>query len=134
MAEISKHLDHMKEVDLSRFQSNNKHMIGNVLCWSPPTDVFKTENQLIIKIEIAGMKQSEIDINFEDDYLIIRGCRTESKGQRAYHQMEIRYGEFTSEIVLPKGLSVDKALAEYEDGFLVISIPIISATTIHIKG
>mgnify|MGYP001461185282 CR=1 FL=1 len=134
MAEFTKSSDPLKEPDLIRFQSSSWQVNGKTFSWSPPTDVFKTISNLIIKIEIAGMKQSDIDVNFEDNYLIVSGNRTESREKRAYHQMEIRYGEFTTMIALPKGLLLDSAEAEYEDGFLVISIPFSQATTIQIKG
>ena len=134
MVEFTKSSDPLKEPDLIRFQSSSWQVNGKTFSWSPPTDVFKTTSKLIIKIEIAGMKQSDIDVNFEDNYLIVSGNRTESREKRAYHQMEIRYGEFTTTIALPKGLLLVSAEAEYEDGFLVISIPFSQATTIQIKG
>mgnify|MGYP001344711949 FL=1 len=134
MAEFTKSSDPLKGPDLIRFQSSSWQVNGKTFSWSPPTDVFKTISNLIIKIEIAGMKQSDIDVNFEDNYLIVSGNRTESREKRAYQQMEIRYGEFTTMIALPKGILLDSAEAEYEDGFLVISIPFSQATTIQIKG
>jgi HSP20 family protein len=80
------------------------------------------------------MKQSDFDVNFEENSLIISGTRSESREKRAYHQMEIRFGQFRTIISLPEGLSLDSAEAEYEDGFLTVSIPYIKATTIKIKG
>jgi HSP20 family protein len=134
MAELNKPSDPLKEPSLLGYQSNGWQVNGKTYSWSPPTDVFKTTARYIIKIEIAGMKQSDIDVNFEENSLIISGTRSESREKRAYHQMEIRFGQFRTIISLPEGLSLDSAEAEYEDGFLTVSIPYIKATTIKIKG
>lgn len=134
MAEFRKLSKPFKEPDFVRFQSNSWQVNGKTFSWSPPTDVFITTSKLIIKIEIAGMKQSDIDISFDNDHLVVSGIRKESREKRAFQQMEIRYGEFTTSVALPKGLSLDTAEAEYEDGFLQISIPFGKATTIQIKG
>jgi HSP20 family molecular chaperone IbpA len=48
--------------------------------------------------------------------------------------MEIRFGDFNATIELPKGLALENSEADYEDGFLTISIPYTKATTIQIKG
>jgi HSP20 family molecular chaperone IbpA len=48
--------------------------------------------------------------------------------------MEIRFGEFNATVELPKGLSLENAVADYDDGFLTIIIPHSKATTIQVKG
>jgi len=126
--------DHLKTSAFVRFQTSGWQVNGKTFSWTPPTDVFETATKLIIKIEIAGMKHSDIDINFEDNYLIVSGLRSESSERRAYHQMEVRFGEFQTMVALPKGLNLESAEAEYEDGFLLISIPFSNATNIRIEG
>ena len=101
--------------------------------WNPPTDVFETEKALVIRMEIAGMDKSDISIGIEKNQLSISGFRKEGLSQRAFHQMEIRFGEFQSLVSLPDGLELDKSEADYEDGFLLISIPFSKATRITIK-
>ncbi|MBU2611393.1 MAG: Hsp20/alpha crystallin family protein [Chloroflexi bacterium] len=91
--------------------------------WSPPTDVYETETSFVVRVEVAGMRQSEFSINVEGNYLVISGARTDLSERRAYHQMEIRFGEFSTAIELPSGVNVDRADAEYEDGFLSVVLP-----------
>jgi len=134
MASDNKLTDPMKTPTMIRFQSRGWQVSNRSFTWSPPTDVFETSTKLIIKIEIAGMSQSDILVNFEDDYLIVNGMRKESMERHAYRQMEIRYGEFSSMVGLPKGLDLESTKADYEDGFLTISIPFGMATKIKIKG
>lgn len=100
--------------------------------WSPPTDVFETETSFVVRVEVAGMRQSDFSMNIEGNYLVISGARCDSPERRAYHQMEIRFGEFSTAIELPSGVNVENAAAEYEDGFLTVVLPKIKTTGINI--
>ena len=99
--------------------------------WSPPTDVYETETSFVVRVEVAGMRQSDFSINIEKNYLVISGVRADlpactcagTSERRAYHQMEIRFGEFSTAIELPSEVGVEKAEAEYEDGFLTVVLP-----------
>ena len=102
--------------------------------WSPPTDVYETENNFVVRVEAAGMRESDFTINAEDNFLVISGVRSESPEWRAYRQMEIRFGEFSTSIELPLGVDVSKADADYKDGFLNVILPKIKPTNIIIKG
>jgi len=100
--------------------------------WSPPTDVYETEASFVVRVEIAGMRQSDFSINIEKNALIIHGIRTELPERRAYHQMEIRFGEFSTAVELPTCVSVEGADAEYEDGFLIVVLPKIKSAEIKV--
>jgi HSP20 family protein len=102
--------------------------------WSPPTDVYETDASFVIRIEVAGMRESDFTIDIENNFLVIGGVRMEPPDRRTYHQMEIRFGEFSSSIEVPAGVDVSKAEAEYEDGFLNVVLPKIRPTTLNIKG
>jgi len=91
--------------------------------WSPPTDVYETEENLVIKMEVAGMREDDFDVSLENQILIIRGNRHDLNERRAYHQMEIRFGKFEIATGLPGSVDLDKATAEYKDGFLTIIFP-----------
>jgi len=126
--------DRQNELSLS-----GKHVIGWQVSipsysWSPPTDVYETDASFIVRLEVAGMCQSDFSIDVEDNFLIISGVRSESPERRTYHQMEIRFGEFSAAIEIPAGADVSKTQADYEDGFLNVVMPKIKPTTITIKG
>ena len=58
--------------------------------WCPPTDVYETDASFIVRLEVAGMRQSDFSIDVENNFLIISGVRGEAPERRTYHQMEIR--------------------------------------------
>jgi HSP20 family protein len=74
-------------------------------------------------VEVAGMRDEDFEVAFEDNVLIIRGHRPDLNEKRAYHQMEIRFGKFEIAVEVPVIVDIEKAIAEYKDGFLVINLP-----------
>jgi HSP20 family protein len=102
--------------------------------WSPPTDVYETEASFVVRVEAAGLRESDFTINVEDNFLVISGVRSESPEWRAYRQMEIRFGEFSTAVELPPGVDVSKADADYKDGFLNVILPKLKPTNVTIKG
>src|SRR5512138_3983857 len=91
--------------------------------WSPPTDVYETEARYVIKVEIAGMRDEDFEVAFEKNILMISGYRSDLNERRAYHQMEIRFGRFEIALEIPVRVDIEKATAEYKDGFLMIMLP-----------
>jgi HSP20 family protein len=110
------------------------HLKMHAYAWSPPTDVYETEACFVVRVEVAGMRRSDFTINVEDNYIIISGVRIDAQERRAYHQMEIRFGEFSTNVELPPGVNVDAAEAEYEDGFLTVLLPKRSEKSITKQG
>jgi HSP20 family protein len=102
--------------------------------WRPPTDVYETEDTLIIRIEVAGMRESDFTISLVERNLTIRGIRQDTSERRAYHQMEIAFGEFHTEVELPYMVISDKVEATYSDGFLRITLPIAQPKHIKVEG
>src|SRR5512147_1538831 len=90
------------------------HVRSNV--WSPPTDVYETEDNYVIKVEVAGMRDEDFDVGFENNILMIGGYRSDMNERRAYHQMEIRFGRFEIALEMPVTADMEKATAEYKDG------------------
>ena len=95
--------------------------------WSPPTDLYETETNCVIKVEVAGMRDEDFEVAFENNILMIRGYRPDLNEKRAYHQMEIRFGRFEIAVEIPAVVDIEKAVAEYKDGFLVIMLPKVSS-------
>jgi HSP20 family protein len=91
--------------------------------WSPPTDVFETEKAYVVRVEVAGMRQQDFSIQLENNLLTISGSRPDTPERRAYHQMEVRFGEFGTVVGLPGPVDLDRSSAEYEDGFLTVTLP-----------
>lgn len=91
--------------------------------WSPPTDVYEMEENYVIKVEVAGMRDEDFEVAFENNILMISGYRSDLNERRAYHQMEIRFGRFEITLEIPVHVDIEKATAEYKDGFLMILLP-----------
>jgi HSP20 family protein len=91
--------------------------------WRPATDVFETDLEFVVVVELAGMRGVEMSVTLDEQLLRIRGTRPESTGTRAYHQMEINYGDFVLEVRLPVPVDRDRIDASYTDGFLRVLLP-----------
>ena len=91
--------------------------------WSPPTDVYETEEKFVVRVEVAGMKDADFEVAIENKVLMISGNRSELNERRAYHQMEIRFGKFEIAVEIPVPVEIEKSIAEYKDGFLMVQLP-----------
>src|ERR1044071_5816117 len=99
--------------------------------WVPNTDVYATENGLVIKVELAGMRSDNLEITIEGNRLRISGNRPD--GCRApkcsFLVMEINYGPFESVLELPPAFDLSQAKASYLNGFLRIDVPMAQRST-----
>ena len=108
------------------------------LCWKPPTDVYETDTDFVVILELAQMKTEGVSITYQEGVLFIRGVRkaVPPSEQRRYHKMEINYGPFERKIAIPDNVDVEKLSAQYQMGFLEIRLPKIQTPpteTIDIK-
>ncbi len=69
------------------------------------------------------MHDGEFSVSFDQGILFISGQRQEITEKRAFHQMEINYGEFLTEVEIPVPIDMEKIEAVYQDGFLKVSLP-----------
>ena len=102
--------------------------------WSPPTDVFETESDYVVAVEVAGMRESEFDVMYDNGTLLISGKRPDATERRAYYQMEIHFGQFSTAAALPGPVDLDRAAAEYKDGFLVVKLPKLKSSNVKIEA
>ena len=101
--------------------------------WSPPTDVYETEEEFVVRVEVAGIRETDLEISYQEGVLVIRGVRREASERRAYHQMEIHFGKFSTAIGVPGKIDLDNSVAEYKEGFLIVRMPKAQATEIKIE-
>ena len=95
--------------------------------WHPATDVCETDDAIVVRVEVAGVRPEDIEVVLEDEQLLtVRGMRRDSMAdkRRGYHQMEIHYGMFQRHVYIPKAVNAEGARARYEQGFLEIMLPI----------
>ena len=93
--------------------------------WIPNTDVYVTDDSLVIKVELAGMRREDLELTIDGHRLTISGQRLD--GCRApkckFMVMEINYGAFECVIEVPAGYDLSQAKAAYQNGFLRVDVP-----------
>lgn len=101
--------------------------------WEPNTDLYTTDDGLVIKVELAGMRSDNLEITVEGNHLRISGHRPDScrSPHCSFLAMEITYGPFEKTLELPPCYDVSRAKAAYLNGFLRIDVPLAHA---HPKG
>ncbi|MBE0659372.1 MAG: Hsp20/alpha crystallin family protein [Bryobacteraceae bacterium] len=93
--------------------------------WTPAVDIAETDNELVLKADVPGVKLEDINIEVENGTLSLSGNRSyateENKG--GYHRQERFYGSFHRAFVLPETVDLEKVAAGYENGVLTITMP-----------
>jgi HSP20 family molecular chaperone IbpA len=93
--------------------------------WEPPTDVYETDKDVVIKVSIPGVSLNQCRVTVNGEVVTVCGVRNgpDPGSVVTYHQMEIRNGYFERHIVVHKPFDPDRATGRYEDGFLYVFIP-----------
>ena len=88
-------------------------------------DMYQTDNDVVIKASLPGVKQEEVDITITGDTLTIKGeTKAEEEVKREnYFRQERRYGAFSRSVSIPVPVRGDKAEATFRDGVLTITLP-----------
>ena len=94
--------------------------------WSAPAiDMYQTDDEVVVRAALPGIKSDEVQINVNGDVLTIRGetKHEEEKNDKSWHIREHRWGVFERSVRLPTGVVADQAKAEFDNGILTISLP-----------
>lgn len=94
--------------------------------WSAPAiDMYQTDDEVVVKAALPGIKADEVQINVTGDVLTIKGevKQEDEKKERSWHIREQRYGSFERSVALPTDVVADKAKADFENGILTITLP-----------
>ena len=122
MMTLREAMDHLFDDAFTRPLSFN----GNGIASMPAVDMYQTDDSVIVKATLPGMKAEDVDISVTGDRLTLRGeIKQESEQKDAtYHLREQRYGAFERSLPLPTDVKTDKAKAEFNDGILTVTLPI----------
>jgi HSP20 family protein len=92
---------------------------------TPAIDMYQTDNDVVVKASIPGIKADEVQINITGDILTLKGeAKQEAERKdRAWHIREQRFGSFERSLALPTAVKSDKAEAVFENGILTITLP-----------
>lgn len=91
--------------------------------WRPPTDVYETDDCVVVKVEIAGMEEADFEVSLDGRRLVISGVRRDPAAKLGYQQMEILYGHFETDVHLSRAIDEDRIEATYRNGFLGVRLP-----------
>ena len=123
-------IDHMSEMTRMREyaegggQAQEDQRRTHATAWVPTTDIFARGNDLVIRCELAGVYQNDIDITLANGVLSVSGeRRSELEGEEVeFYTRERSFGNFRRTINLPVGVSESNMSAEFVNGLLEITI------------
>lgn len=127
-ADIFSQFEHIRE----RMEQAYQRLLGApgsphfcVPFMEPPVDIYETDSEVVILMEIAGIHEEEVSLEMEGTSLLIQGERKPLSGHphRVYSQMEIGHGPFRRELLLPAQVDPERAQAQYKDGILQLVLP-----------
>lgn len=93
--------------------------------WSPPVDIYETDDAVVLKAELAGLNKNDVTIEVKDSTLVLKGERKFEKDvkEENYHRIERSYGAFSRTFSLPQTVDQTNVTATFKDGLLEITIP-----------
>jgi HSP20 family protein len=97
--------------------------------WTPPVDIYETDEALILKAELPGFSKEDIGIELKENTLVIKGERKREDEMKEgnYHRVERAYGAFQRSFMLPTTVDHEKVKASYKDGILELHLPKVPA-------
>ena len=128
---------HFMGRDFEGMQQRMEKMLDNIFnemrptmfsaehAWKPPADIYETAEEIVVVVEIAGMKKKDINVTMENDVLKISGIRPDysPSAKMKLHQMEIDYGKFQKIVKISLPIDTKNISAHYREGFLRITLP-----------
>ena len=95
---------------------------ADLATWTPPVDIYETENELVVKAELPDFQDKDIDVRITNNTLTIRGERKFEKDvkEENYLRIERAYGSFMRSFSLPNTVSSENIRADYRNGVLTL--------------
>ena len=93
--------------------------------WVPPMDLVEAEDHFVLKADLPGMAEGDVNIEVQDGTLTISGERKAEHEQRekGFYRIERSFGSFSRSLTLPDGVDPDRIAASFADGVLEVRIP-----------
>jgi HSP20 family protein len=112
----------------SIFQEYNRSNQGDgdlvSAAFAPPVDIYEDEHKIVLKLEVPGLKESDLDIQLENNVLTVKGERKFDKEEKEenFHRIERRYGSFYRSFTIPNTVNPESVKASYEAGVLRLEL------------
>jgi HSP20 family protein len=92
--------------------------------WTPPVDLYETDDHYGITAEVPGLSRDDIRIQYRDGHLILEGERsTSGVSCEQYHRIDRGHGRFSRAFSLPDAINLENITADLKDGVLTIKVP-----------
>jgi len=93
--------------------------------WLPAVDVSETETEMVVRAELPGMTEGDIELSLQDNVLTLKGEKKQEQHEEKenYHRVERSYGSFTRSFTLPANVQQADIKATFKDGVLQIALP-----------
>ena len=98
---------------------------SNLTSWAPAVDIFETEHELVVKVDLPDIDPKDLDIRVENNILSIRGERKFEKkvSEDKYLRVERAYGSFSRSFSLANTVNSEAIQADYQNGVLTLTVP-----------
>ncbi len=108
--------------DFPRFSGENESLSGGNFV--PPVDVYEDAHKVVLKLEVPGVKQEDLDIRLENQTLTVKGERKFEKEEKEenFHRIERSYGSFVRTFTVPQTVDTENVGAAYDNGVLAITL------------
>jgi HSP20 family protein len=92
--------------------------------FAPPVDIYEDEHNIILKLEVPGIDEKDIDVRIDNNTLTVQGERKMEKEEKEenFRRVERQYGEFTRSFTLPSSVDPGQVTAHYDKGVLMIKL------------
>jgi HSP20 family protein len=108
---------HYRQLVQDALRQSQQSVLHRSTIWRPLADILESAEMMTVKIELAGMKEEEIEVTLYEDALVISGERHDD------HESQESYGPFRVEVFIPSPIDRDAVTARYEDGMLSVDLP-----------
>ena len=127
-AGLEPHYQDLREAMMAHTQSFS---YPRATLWRPPMDVHETSEAILIKVEVSGLQEKDIEVSLYPNALVVNGVRRDDDDHdeaTCFHAAQIWYGLFHVEVALSTAIRYDEVLANYREGFLRIRLPKVAPT------
>jgi HSP20 family protein len=102
---------------------SNEELVSGT--WTPPVDIVETSDRIVLKAELPGFKQDQVELTTENGMLTLRGERKfeNETNEENYHRIERSYGTFVRSFALPSSVDTAKIQARFAEGVLTVEMP-----------
>jgi HSP20 family protein len=118
-------LNRMRHTGVHGREGHQERQRTHASAWVPATDIYVQGNDLVIRVELAGVSPDDVNLGFAHGVLTVSGNRRpefDGDAEAAFYVRERFYGEFRRVITLPEGTKAEDIMAEFDNGLVEITV------------